>query len=213
MSNEVEVSQDNTEETNTEDAASKLYDSGKEEAEKNESSEDVDSKEEESKDDAVEEASESEAEEEINYEISLSKDSKLKQDDVDSVLGFAKEHNLSNEVAQKILAEKESQVDQFMEGLKSEHERRTQQWLEDSTNDPEIGGEKLKLSAERAKRAIEAFGTPELSEALDTTGYGNHPEVVKIFSKIGQLIEDDKIVMPGKSGVARSQADILYGNN
>ncbi len=52
--------------------------------------------------------------------------------------------------------------------------------------DKEIGGDKLISNLSAAQRALDQFGTPELKEYLNTTGLGNHPDLVKTFVKIGR---------------------------
>ena len=43
-------------------------------------------------------------------------------------------------------------------------------------------------SVERDKAVIEHYGTDELKTLLSETGLGNHAEVIKLFSKVGQDI-------------------------
>ena len=54
-----------------------------------------------------------------------------------------------------------------------------------------------------AKRAYAQFGTPQLTEAMDSSGFGNHPEVIKAFSKIGQLLGEESLAVG--SGLSRNQ--------
>ena len=54
-----------------------------------------------------------------------------------------------------------------------------------------------------AKRAYSQFASPELSQVLDNTGLGNHPEVIKAFSKIGQLLGEESLAVG--SGLGREQ--------
>ena len=39
-----------------------------------------------------------------------------------------------------------------------------------------------------AKKAVNELGTPELKEALNSLGVGNHPEFVRMYAKVGVLI-------------------------
>lgn len=151
--------------------------------------------------------------EEVEYKLELSEGSLLAKEKVDEIAEFAKKHGLSNEAAQEVLKAQEGVISEHMETLREKHQETVEGWYQESMNDPDIGGDKLKQHAERAKRAIEAFGTEGLVNGLKETGYGNHPEVVKVFSKIGELIENDQIVLPGKSIKNRSRAEVLYGNN
>lgn len=169
----------------------------------------------EKQEESKEESSEKEAKdkEEVEYKLELSEGSLLAKEKVDEIAEFAKKHGLSNEAAQEVLKAQEGVISEHMETLREKHQETVEGWYQESMNDPDIGGDKLKQHAERAKRAIEAFGTEGLVNGLKETGYGNHPEVVKVFSKIGELIENDQIVLPGKSIKNRSRAEVLYGNN
>ncbi len=49
-------------------------------------------------------------------------------------------------------------------------------------------------------RALEAYGSPEFKKHLDETGLGNHPEMIKIFVKIGKAMAEDKFSGGGTGG-------------
>ena len=48
-----------------------------------------------------------------------------------------------------------------------------------------------------AKDAITRFGRDELKAALNETGLGNHPAMVRAFSKVGQMIAQDEVIGGG----------------
>lgn len=123
----------------------------------------------------------------------------------------ARELNLTNEQAQKL-------VDAYPKILAGVQQRQadawqatTEQWAADVKADKEIGGDKLTGNLSAAQRALDQFGTPELKEYLNTTGLGNHPDLVKTFVKIGKTMSEDGMVS-GKETGQRSAADVLYGN-
>jgi hypothetical protein len=86
----------------------------------------------------------------------------------------------------------------------------TEQWAADVKADKEIGGDKLTANLSAAQRALDLFGTPELKEYLNTTGLGNHPDLVKTFVKIGKAMSEDGMVDGSNQG-QRSAAEVLYG--
>lgn len=56
------------------------------------------------------------------------------------------------------------------------------------------------------------FASPKLKEALKETGLIYHPEMIKMFYKIGELSESDNISYDGKPVVEElTPAQILYG--
>jgi hypothetical protein len=65
-----------------------------------------------------------------------------------------------------------------------------------------------------AAKAIDTFGTPELKALLNSTGMGNHPEVVRLALRIGKAISEDKVIAGRNGGnpAPRDAASVLYGN-
>jgi hypothetical protein len=92
--------------------------------------------------------------------------------------------------------------------------------LTSSKTDQEFGGEKLSENLSVAKKALDAFGTPELRKLLDDSGLGNHPEVIRMMYRAGKAISEDRFVggSPGgqKGSGFRSMDDLanaLYANH
>lgn len=116
----------------------------------------------------------------------------------------AKEMNLSQENAQKL-------VDMQTGLMREQEEARTKAWddlqdgwVESSKNDQEFGGEKFEENMGVAKQALEAFGTDGLKEALETSGMGNHPEFLRFFYRVGQQVSEGKIHVGGHNPRAES---------
>lgn len=117
-----------------------------------------------------------------------------KEFDAELITAFsdvAKELNLTQEAAQKVLdkmapAMEQRQV-QALETMK-------QSWAEASTNDQEFGGEKLAENLSVAKKALDQFGSKELRTLLNESGLGNHPEIIRFMFKAGKAISEDKYV-------------------
>lgn len=89
-----------------------------------------------------------------------------------------------------------------------------QEWGKQAAADPEIGGKAFTENVELARSALATHGSPELKGLLDSTGLGNHPEVIRFFARVGKTIpKEDGVVKPERSGGSRaSAADVLYGN-
>ena len=71
-------------------------------------------------------------------------------------------------------------------------------------------------NVELARRAFMNFATPEAVEIMEQTGLGNHPEILKVFSRIGELLQEDS-VLPGSStpvlgGMNPAQAQETFNN-
>jgi hypothetical protein len=85
-------------------------------------------------------------------------------------------------------------------------------WVSEIKADPDIGGERLKASLASASRAIDRLNVAGLREALDFTGAGNHPAIVRAFVRLGQMISEDRF-RPGPpvpAAAPRSLADVIY---
>ena len=146
-------------------------------------------------------------------ELKLPEGTLLKPETVEQIKSLAKEKNLSSEVAQELLNREHLALDSFHKQQVDLVEKTKQVWAEESKKDAEIGGESFGRNLELAKRALEKFATPKFIEEIDSSGYGNHPELIRIFSRIGKMIANDSLVMANSHGVsnAKSLEDVFYG--
>lgn len=132
--------------------------------------------------------------------------------DAEAVAEFepiAKELNLSNEQAQKLV---ELQT-KFVQKQAQQWDQTVETWVSEIKADKEIGGQALPQNIALAQRAISQFGTPELKAALDATKMGNHPELVRVFARIGKAMAEDTFVSGSRpAGTQLSAADKLFGN-
>lgn len=96
----------------------------------------------------------------------------------------AKELGLTQEAAQKLvdLQAKYAQVaaDQSAKAWEST----LQEWATALEKDPEIGGDKKQQSVAGAQAAMKALGNSSLAEAMDATGMGNHPEMIRLLNNV-----------------------------
>lgn len=131
----------------------------------------------------------------------------------DAVIGqfseVAKELNLTQDAAQKILdkmapAMAARQVEQ-VEAIRSG-------WADEARVDKEFGGDKLNENLGTAKRALDQFGTPELRTLLKETGMGNHPEVIRFMYRAGKAISEDGFVPGGRQGASTDPAKRMFPN-
>ena len=131
---------------------------------------------------------------------------------IDAFSGVAKELNLSQGKAQLVL---DKMAPVFAQRQAEQVAAVHAQWADETRADKEIGGDRLPETLSVAKQAIAATATPELVKLLDESGFGNHPEVIKHFYKVGKAISQDSIVTSGGGITAsasngRPAADVLY---
>ncbi len=145
------------------------------------------------------------------YEFKAPEGVDLSQPVVSAFSEVAKELNLSQDAAQKVV----DKVAPLMAKQSQEaFEQVNNAWLEATKSDKEFGGDKLNANLAVAKKALDAFGTPELRELLNKTGLGNNPEVIRAFYRAGKAMSEDSYVPGGKQPTAaakRDAATALYG--
>jgi hypothetical protein len=119
---------------------------------------------------------------------------------------LAKQHNLPQEAAQQVIdlqakvAQKSAQIVQEQIAKHWEPVGGTpDKWEAMAKADKEFGGDKFDENLAKAAEARDRFGTPLLKEVLNRTGAGNHPEVLRLFLRIGKAISEDGFV-PGRQG-------------
>ena len=147
------------------------------------------------------------------YELKLSEGSQLKPEHLEEISTYAKSKNLTQEQAQELLSREEAVVKSHVDGQQKIVNDEIENWKVLTSQDKEIGGEALPQNLEFAKRALGRFGNDVFRGMLDATGFGNHPEVIRFFSKIGKAIAEDKIIAPGAQGgpTIQSMEEKFYG--
>lgn len=147
------------------------------------------------------------------YTLTLPKDSVLEASVIERATAHAKALGLSQDSAQKNLEHVNAEVAAYVATAKTTFAATTKGWVDAVKADPELGGDHFEATVKAAALPIEKFATPAFKKALSDTGFGNHPELVRTFARIGKAMSDDKIVKPGPDGGTggRSYEDIFYG--
>lgn len=117
----------------------------------------------------------------------------------------------------KLTKEQGEAVMQYMAGNYSTWQEQQQAqgkaWIEEFKADKDFGGDKFDSSVAEAQKALATFDEGGTVRAmLAETGYGNNPEVLKIFARVGKALGEDKL--PGMSGGAADKPleDRFYPN-
>ncbi|MGN1209558.1 MAG: hypothetical protein ACI4SV_04585, partial [Duodenibacillus sp.] len=122
------------------------------------------------------------------------------QEQLEGFASTARELGLSQENAQKMLS---AMVPTARKYLVDDLVVKSKQWAEDTRNDPEIGGAHFNENLGIATAAYQRYATPELKAILTNSGLGNHPEVIRLFCRIGKETRQDT----GVSGSASAPAE------
>ncbi|QKV66474.1 hypothetical protein HUW52_27350 [Pseudomonas sp. 43A] len=138
--------------------------------------------------------------------------------DLDSaILGefkdFAKELNLPQDKAQKIVDFQTKLAAKQAEEYQAAVTKQGEAWATAVKNDPELGGENYDKSVASAVKVIQAFGDDGLRDLLNNSGLGNHPALFKFCHRVSQAISEDKFVLPGgQTNTGRkSNEEVFYG--
>lgn len=137
----------------------------------------------------------------------------LDQATLESFEPVARELGLNQEQADKLVALHAQSLQKANESAREQQSQQLEQWQNDLRNDPEFGGAKFDANVKAAQKAVESFGSPGLKEALEESGLGNHPELVRTFAQIGKAISEDGFIPGGKSSGPRSAAELMYPNH
>ena len=136
----------------------------------------------------------------------LPDDFDMNQDTLAEYHTFAKENNLTQEQAQRgvdmVAQMKQAEMQQWVEQQKS--------WVEDAKADAEFGNDKFDESISVAVKARDSFGTSEFNEMLDSSGLGNHPEMIRFLHRVGKAISENSVVVGGTTTAQLTREAVLY---
>jgi hypothetical protein len=148
-------------------------------------------------------------------EFSIPDGVELDREALDGFTPLAKDLNLTQTQAQKLVDLYAHQIDALQTAQTEKVANVRKGWVEGIKADNEIGGTALNENVALAVKALDKYGTPELRKALDESGLGDHPEMVRVFYRIGRAMAEDTIEggqNTAPKGAQRSAAEILYPN-
>lgn len=149
------------------------------------------------------------------YQLTMPEGMEVDQPLLDALGPVMSELKLSNGHAQML-------VDKYIEAQTADAEKRQQEWAQtiqdwgkQAKEDPEIGGAKWDATAASALSVVKRFGTPELTQYLEASGAGNHPEVIRLMAKVGAMIGEDTPAISDNPGAKADEdpASRLYPND
>lgn len=87
------------------------------------------------------------------------------------------------------------------------------QWVDAAKNDAEIGKAQWDKSVKSANAVLKKFGTPELvQDVMVGQGFGNHPEVIRVFARIGAAMADDTFTKGSTPNAEQPIENRWYGS-
>lgn len=130
-----------------------------------------------------------------------------------------KDLNLSNEQANKLMPVaaqfRDKVATETLQSLADQGAQQKAEWLTATKADPDIGGGKLEETLHLAAKALDHFGFAEGSDfrkLLTETGFGNHPDMVRVMRGVGEMISEDGFVRAnaGNSTAPKPLHERLY---
>lgn len=125
------------------------------------------------------------------YEFKAPEGQQFDSEVVTTFSEVAKELNLSQEAAQRVL---DTMSPKMQERQLAMIQAVQTQWTDASKADKEFGGDKITENLSVAKKALDSFGTAELRSLLNESGLGNHPEIIRFMYRAGRAISEDRYV-------------------
>lgn len=113
------------------------------------------------------------------------------------VIAAAKELNLPQEGAQKLMDAAVDMQKTFAANMDAKITAVRAEWESNSRADKEFGGDNFDVNLAIAKTAVNAFGSPAFKALLKDSGVGSHPEFLRTFINIGKSISQDTTVTGG----------------
>lgn len=117
---------------------------------------------------------------------------------IDEATPIFKELGLTNDQANALLplAPKlmEKAQEATMQSLIEAGAQQRQTWLEAFKADPDIGGAKMEETTHLAAKGLDAIGFVEghpFRKALTESGFGNHPDMIRMARRLGELVSED----------------------
>lgn len=122
---------------------------------------------------------------------------------------FAKELNLPQDKAQKIVDFQAKLAAKQADEYQAAALKQGQEWANQIKSDPELGGDNYERSVASAVKVIQAFGDDGLRDLLNQSQLGNNPALFKFCHRISQAISEDKLVLPGSQTPAPKEMSII----
>lgn len=155
------------------------------------------------------------------YELTLPEGVTVDQAMLDEATPVFKKIGLSNEQASELvpvgLKMAEGAAKATVDQIVAAGQAQRKEWLDAAKADTEIGGAKWEESTHNAAKALDAFGFKAghpFRKALEETGFGNHPDMIRAFAKIGaNMVGEDGDFIRTDAASPVDALTALYPNN
>lgn len=137
----------------------------------------------------------------------------ISTEDAAGFTGLAREMNLSQDQAQKLVDYEIARVQKEASAWAKSSTDVRAKWVEEIKADKELGGDNLKPNSELAMRTLKKFGSERLLKEVFDSGWGDHPELFRFCVNIGKAVGEDKLIEGSPtSGKDKDPASVMYPN-
>lgn len=166
----------------------------------------------EAKDDKEEEEEEDEVDRDYS-KLTFKDPENIDQDLLKEATEVFGESKLSVEQAQKLVQLQEK----FIEKTHARYHKQVDGWIKEAKKDPEFGGKDYEKNMAAVNKAFKEYGSESLGKFLDDYRFGDHPEVIRMFYRIGQTLTEDSKAGAGigkkPSSDGKTLAERMYPNS
>lgn len=148
-------------------------------------------------------------------EFELPEGVKIDEAELEEMKAHFKEMGFTQEQAQKEITRQAQKFQASENAQRDAFQQIKKDWLGAAQTDTEIGGEAFEQSVSLARNAVKKYGTDGLNKFFRDSGIGNHPEIIRVFARIGKDLKEDQ-PSPAGAGVSvsapKDRVSTLYGN-
>lgn len=144
--------------------------------------------------------------EEYDFSKVLPEGMELDKGMADAMAPVFKDMGLTQAQANKMVAAYAEAVNAHAKAQAEEIGNIMKSWVTKAKDDAEIGKAAWTESVRQANAVLKKFGTPELvQEVMVGQGVGNHPEVIRIFARIGKALSDDVLTTGEQTDTSKDE--------
>lgn len=122
---------------------------------------------------------------------------------VEAATPVLKEIGLTNEQANKILPLVPQIQQQALKANADAFETMATDWAKEVKADPALGGKNWPTTDANMGRALDKFGSPELTSLVEQSRIGNHPAFVRFVNSVGAAMGEDSEFPRGNPTAAK----------
>jgi hypothetical protein len=127
-------------------------------------------------------------------------------------VGIVNEHGLPRDVVAKLNGLQEKTMKAASDASSAHWNEMQTAWKNEVSADAEIGGTKTSAVLGSISKIMDEFGTPELRQALDVTGAGNNPHVIRFLAKVSKELGEGRPISGNPTSAPKTHAELLFPN-